>query len=234
MQAVILAGGLGTRLKPMTEKVPKVMLPVKGKPFIVYLLGLLADSGINRIVLCVGYLGEQVREYLGEGRKLGINIAYSQEGKLLGTGGALKQAQGLLDERFLVINGDTYLPIDYGQVERSFTNRGKKALMVVYNNREDTGVRNNVELDSNLMVVGYDKKRPDPELKYVEAGVLVLKQEVLEIIPGGHPVSLEKGLYPALIEQGELAAYISHRRFYDIGTPKQLKIFEEFVARGEQ
>lgn len=234
MQAVILVGGLGTRLKPMTEKVPKVMLPVKGKPFIVYLLGLLADSGINRIVLCVGYLGEQVREYLGEGRKLGINIAYSQEKKLLGTGGALKQAQKFLDEQFLVINGDTYLPIDYRQVEQSFTSRGKKALMVVYNNREDTGVQNNVELDSNLMVVRYDKERPDPELKYVEAGVLVLKQEVLEIIPGGHPISLADGLYPALIQQRELAAYISRRRFYDIGTLEQLKIFEEFVARGEQ
>lgn len=234
MQAVILAGGLGTRLKPMTEKLPKVMVSVKGKPFIVYLLELLNDSGINRIVLCVGYLREQVREYLGEGRKLGINIAYSQERQLLGTGGALKQAQKLLNMQFLVINGDTYLPIDYGQVEDAFIKRGRKALMVVYDNREDTGVKSNVALDRDLMVVSCNKEKPDPEMEYVDTGVLVFKREVLEIIPGGRPVSLEEGLYTTLIEQGELAAYISHRRFYDIGTPKQLKIFEEFVAREEQ
>ena len=234
MQAVILAGGLGTRLKRLTEKVPKVMLPVKGRPFIVYLLELLTDSGINQIVLCVGYLGEQVREYLGNGRKLGINIAYSQEKKLLGTGGALKQAQGLLDERFLVINGDTYLPINYKEVESSFFHRGKKAMVVVYDNREDTGVKNNVVLDDHLMVVRYDKEKPDPGIGYVEAGILVLKRETLDIIPNKYPVSLEAGLYPTLIQQQELAAYITRQRFYDIGTLGQLKIFEEFVTRGQR
>lgn len=234
MQAVILAGGMGTRLKPMTEKISKVMLPVKGKPFIVYLLELLNSNDINHIVLCIGYLGEQVREYLGDGRKLGLNIAYSQEKKLLGTGGALKQAQRFLDEQFLVINGDTYLPLDYKQVEGAFLSSGKKALMVVYDNREDTGVKGNAALDSDLMVVRHDKEKPDPELNYVEAGVLVLKREALALIPNKYPVSLEAGLYPSLIQQRELAAYITQQRFYDIGTLEQLKIFEEFMVRGQQ
>jgi len=234
VQAVILAGGLGTRLKPMTEKTPKVLLSVMEKPFIVHLLELLNGNGINQIVLCVGYLGEQVRECLGDGRKLGLNIAYSQEKKLLGTGGALKQAQKLLDEQFLVINGDTYLPIDYGQVEDAFIKRGRKALMLVYDNREDTGVKNNVQLDRDLMVVRHNKDKSDPEMEYVEAGVLVLKRKVLDIIPDRYPVSLADGLYPALIQQRELAAHISQQRFYDIGTLEQLKVFGKFLAGSQR
>lgn len=230
MQAAILAGGLGTRLSPITEQIPKVMVSVNGKPFLLHLLELLKSQEINDIILCIGYMGEQVRTSFGDGRRFGLKIRYSQEREtLLGTGGALKQAQNLLNNHFFVINGDTYLPIDYTEVERSFIRCGKKALMVVYDNREDTGVKNNVELDADLMVIRHDKKKTDHSLKYVEAGVLVLSQEVLDFIKGISPVSLEEELYPTLIEQKEIAAYITNQRFYDIGTPEQLKIFEEFL-----
>jgi len=230
MQAVILAGGLGTRLSSITEQIPKVMVSVNGKPFLVYLFELLKSQKINDIVLCIGYMGEQVRAFFGDGRRFGLEIRYSEErGGLLGTGGALKQAQNLLNNHFFVINGDTYLPIDYTEMERSFIRCGKKALMVVYDNREDTGVKNNVELDADLMVIRHDKKKPDHSLKYVESGVLVLSREVLNFIKGRSPVSLEDELYPTLIEQRQLAAYITNQRFYDIGTYEQLKIFEEFL-----
>ncbi len=232
MQAVILAGGLGTRLRPLTERIPKVMASINGKPFLLYLLELLRSRGVNDIVLLIGYLGEQVRGFFGNGAKIGLRIRYSEEReRLLGTGGALKQAQSLLGNHFFVINGDTYLPIDYSKVDRVFQQAGKKALIVVYNNREDTGVKNNVELDKDLMIVRHDKESTDISLKHAEAGVLVLRREALEVIAEGCSISLEKGLYPTLIHQRELAAYVTEQRFYDIGTPKQQEVFEEFLAR---
>lgn len=230
MQAVILAGGLGTRLRPLTEKVPKVMVAVNGEPFLLHLLQLLKSQGINDIVLCIGYLGQHVKDSFGNGEAMGVNLRYSEEkGKLLGTGGALKQAQSLLDDYFLVINGDTYLPIDYRKVEKAFLRRGKKALMVVYDNRDDTEVKNNVALDDDLMVKSYDKNHPDRNFHHVEAGALALRKEVLDMIREGDAISLEAGLYPGLIQQGEMAAFVARQRFYDIGLPEQRKIFEAFV-----
>lgn len=233
MQAVILAGGLGTRLRPLTEQIPKVMVPVSGKPFLFYLLELLKSQGVKDIILCVGYRREQIKKSFEDRRRLGVRIQYSEEREgLLGTGGALKRAQNLLDNCFLVVNGDTYLPINYKGVENSFIKSGKMALMVVYDNKEDTGVKNNVELDDDLMVIRYDKKKSDAGLKHVEAGALFLKREALSLIEDGCPISLEKGLYPALIQQRELAAYVTGQRFYDIGMQQQIRIIEEHLERG--
>jgi len=233
MQAVILAGGLGTRLKPLTEKTAKVMVPVNGKPFLRHLLELLKRQGISDIILCIGYLGEQIRDVFGDGESLGVTIRYGEEKeRLLGTGGALKQAQSLLDDYCLLINGDTYLPIDYNEVERAFLQRGRKALMVVYDNREDTGVTNNVALNNDLLVVRYDKEGRNTDLKYVESGALVLRREALDLIQAGRAVSLEKGLYPALLQQGQIAAYVTGQRFFDIGTPEQKRVFEQFLRKG--
>lgn len=233
MQAAILAGGLGTRLKPVTQNIPKVMVPIDGKPFLLYSLELLRKQGVTEIVLCIGYLGEQVRNFLRDGESFGLKIRYSQEEEgLLGTGGALRQAQNLLDEYFLVINGDTYLPINYGDVEKTFLKCGKKALMVVYDNREYTGTKNNVELDDAFTIIRYDKENFDPALRYVDAGVLVLRRKALNLVGEERTISLEKGLYPALIEQKELAAYIAEQRFYDIGNLEQLEAFDEFAKRG--
>lgn len=235
MQALILAGGLGTRLKPLTERVPKVMIPVKGKPFLEYQLKTLRENGIRDIVLCTGYLGEQIESYFGNGSNMRLAIKYSrEENRLLGTGGALKQAQDLLDDHFFVINGDSYFLLDFREVEKSFIERNKKAITVVYDNGEDTGVKNNIELGENLTIARYDKENFDPQLNYVEVGVEILKRELLDIIPAGCPVSLEKGLYPALIRQGELAAYITKQRFYDIGTLEQMSAFEIFLEGASQ
>ena len=232
MQAVILAGGLGTRLGQLTKETPKVMVPINGKPFLLYLLQLLKSREIKDIILSIGYLGQQVRDFFGDGKSLGVSLRYSEEKeKLLGTGGALKQAQDLLDDYFLVINGDTYLPVDYRDVEKTYLKHNKKALMMVYDNQEDTGVKNNVALDNDLMVIEYTKGNSSPSLKYVEAGALVFRRETLNLIKERVPVSLEKGLYPALIEQREMAAYVTRKRFYDIGTPQQQMVFAEFLKR---
>ncbi len=235
MQAVILAGGLGTRLKPITERIPKVMAPVNGKPFLFYLLEFLKTQGVDDVILCVGYLRELIENTFRNGEELGIRIRHNrEETRLLGTGGAVKQAQHLLDDYFFVVNGDTYLPINYKEVQRHFIQSGKKALMVVYDNRENTGVKNNVELDGDLMVIRHDKDSLAPGLKYVEASVLILRLEVLDLIADGRPVSLEKGLYPALIEHKELAGYVTEQRFYDIGTSDQLRTFEEYLIEEQK
>lgn len=230
MQAVILAGGLGTRLRPVTKMVPKVMVPANGRPFIIYLLELLSSNGISEVVMCIGYLGGQVKECLGDGKRFGVKIVYSEENeKLLGTGGATKQAQHLLNERFFIINGDTYLPIDYREVEASFLERGTGALMVVYDNEGDSGVRSNVKLGTDSMVARYDKEGFAPSSKYADAGVLALRREELDLLEDERPISLEKGLYPKLIRQGKLAAYVTRAQFYDIGTPQQLEAFEDYL-----
>jgi NDP-sugar pyrophosphorylase family protein len=231
MQGVILAGGLGTRLRPITEKVPKVMVSVNGHPFIICLLKLLQQNGITEVVLCIGYLGEQIKLYLGDGGGLGMKLSYSEEKeRLLGTGGALRHARSLLQEQFILFNGDTYPPVDYQEMDASFQRQGKKGMILLYDNSENTGVKSNIAIDDDKMVTRYDKERADLELKYVDAGVLVLKREVVDIISGNGPISLEKGIYPALIRQRELAAFITRQRFYDMGTTAQLRAFESFIG----
>ena len=233
MQAVILAGGLGTRLKPLTEQIPKVMVQVNGKPFLLYLLELIRSQGISDIVLCIGHLGKQVRDYFNDGESLGVRIRYSDEKeRLLGTGGAVKEAQPLLDDYFLVLNGDTYLPIDYREVERAFLRRGKKALMLVYYSQLDAIIRSNTAIDNSLMVIRHDKESHDLTLNYVDAGLLALKREALDLIKEDCSISLERGLYPALIQQRELAAYVIEQRFYSVGTWDEMKIFEEYLIQG--
>ena len=135
----------------------------------------------------------------------------------------------MLDRHFLVLNGDTYLPIDYRKVEEEYLRLGRKALMVVYNNKADTGVTNNIALDRDKMVVRYDKESTLPDLRYVEAGAIVLQKETLDFVVQGIKMSLEEGIYRRLIEQSEMAVYITRQRFYDTGTPEQRQVFEDFV-----
>jgi len=213
-------------------QIPKVMAPINGKPFLLYLLRLLASQKLNDIILCIGYLGEQVKDFFGNGQNLGISIRYSEEKeKLLGTGGALKQAQYFLNDHFFVINGDTFLPINYSEVEKNFLKQNKKGVMVVYNNEIYTGVKNNVELDDNLLVKRHDKVGHGSNLKYVEAGVLALRRKALDFIDETCVISLENDIYRTLIEQKELAAYITKQRFFDIGTMEQKKVLEEFLKK---
>jgi NDP-sugar pyrophosphorylase family protein len=234
MQAVILTGGLGTRLGELTAKTPKAMVSFEGRPFLYYLLCLLRDRGIKDIVLCIGHLGKQVRDYFGSGQSLEIDIKYSEEGdRLLGTGGALKRAQSLLGRHFWVINGDTYLPIDYGEAEREYFGCGRRALMVVYDNERNTGVKNNVALDGGLMVTRYDKQPSDADMNYVEAGAVVMERGMLDLINEGQRVSLEEAIYLPLIKERQLAAFVTRQRFYDIGTPEQRQAFAAFIREKE-
>lgn len=227
MQAVILAGGRGKRLSPITDSIPKPMVPIKDKPFLEYLLLLLKRNSLKRVLLCVGYLADQIEDYFGDGRRLGIEIKYSREKEPLGTGGALKLAEGLIEEKFLVLYGDSYLDIDYTGFIRSFEAQKFTGSIVIYDNTMcDTNVKSNVAIEGNL-ITRYDKLKQDASLKYVEAGVSIFKKRVLGLIEENRHVSLENDIFPMLIKNKDLAGYQAKVRFCDIGTFQGLEYFKE-------
>lgn len=230
MQAVVLAGGLGTRLRPLTLSLPKPMVRVGGRPFLEYQLLYLAKFGIQDVLLLTGYMGEVVEDYFSDGRSQGLRLRYSREKEPMGTGGALMNAVNYLEESFFLLYGDSFLPMDYRDAKQAFLGHGKLAMMVVYDNAEDTSVQNNVRIDEEtLMVIDYSKQGSG--MCYVEAGVLVLKREVLNFLPKSGSFSMEEKLYPSLIDGGEMAAYKSVERFFDIGTPTRLKAFETVINK---
>lgn len=231
MQALILAGGLGTRLRPITDQIPKPMVRVQGRPFLARQMEFLRDNGIIDIVLSVGYLGDQIMDYFGDGAEMGLRIAYSFEDKPSGTGGGLKLAAALLNEEFFVFYGDSYLPIDYKEVEDAFKSLDKAGLLVAYDNRlGDTTVPCNVAIDDDMLVTEYRKGGDGKGLHLVEAGALAFNRSVLDLIPDKGPVSLEQEIFPSLIARKELACFTTRQRFYDIGLPERLGKLEELFA----
>lgn len=230
MQAVILAGGLGTRLRPLTLDVPKPMVPVRGRPYLEYQIRYLKSFELTDIVLCIGYLGDKVVEYFGDGSRCGVNISYSHEQQPMGTGGALHNARDLLDGQFFLIYGDSFLPIDYAALEASYRALRKLVLLVAYGNQNDTSVPNNISVESSGLVTKYMKGSRDPDLRFVEAGVSVVGKKVLDLMPPRQTVSLEEEIFPVLIGMKECGAYITRDRFYDIGTPTGLEVFAEYAG----
>ena len=231
MQAVILAGGLGTRLAPLTQEVPKPMVIIGRKPFLHYQLALLERQGFTRILLLVGYLGRQIMEYFKEGRSLGLHIKYSVEDEPLGTAGALKRAEPYLEEEFLLVYGDSYLAIDYPDVVEAFQAWGKMGLMVVCEDRNgSTMVPKNVALDRRMLVTRYEKGSLDEALRYIDAGALAFRRQVTGLIAPGRAVSLEEEIFPLLIEQEQFVGYVTAQRFYDMGTPARLETLRRFLT----
>lgn len=229
MQAAILAGGLGTRLHPLTEKVPKALTPVNGRPFIEYQLELLRKGGVDDFVLCVGNLGEAIERYLGDGRAFGCSIAYSYDGpKLLGPAGALRRASSLLHERFFVTYGDAYLRAPYGSLMGALVASEKLAMMAVYRNRGRFGKSDIVVRRGS--VVRYDKARGSTGMEWINYGVTALHKQALELIPAVGFCD-EEAFYGSLIRRGELGAFEVRARFYEIGTPASLSEFESFIGK---
>ncbi|HXY50623.1 MAG TPA: nucleotidyltransferase family protein [Terriglobales bacterium] len=227
-QAVILAGGLGTRMLPITTAVPKPMIPVNGKPFLHYQLELLARFGLRRVLLLVAYLGEQIEAYFGKGAALGLDLAYSYEPEPLGTGGALKNAALQLDPQFVVLNGDTYLPIDYCALLQSFRAKNNSAMIVAYRPAAEASVDLLRRLPKNLAVspdgrvTAYRKREPGG-LTHIDAGVLVLRKEILDMISPRRKCSLEEEIFPQLVAQHRMEAWATTEAFYDMGTPAGLE-----------
>jgi len=227
MQVAILAGGLATRLGDLTKNRPKSMVEVYGKPFIEYQLELLRKGGIDNIILCLGYAGEQIERHCGNGKKYGVNIKYSIEDKLLGTAGALRKAEVLLNDVFFTMYGDSYLFLDFPAAMRDFESQNKLAQMTVYRNY-DRYDRSNTAVEGNL-VKKYSKQERTEDMTYIDYGANIFRKEALRMIPENQFYSLED-LFPRLIEMDELLAFEVKERFYEIGSPQGLKEFTEYVG----
>ena len=222
----VLAGGLGTRLGELTRTIPKPLIPVAGEPFVFHQLRLLSESGAQRVVLCVGYLGDQIEKVVGESR-FGLQVAYSYDTPGLdGTLGAVRRALPLLDERFLILYGDTYLPIDYQDVQRNWLASGLPAMMTVLRNDNKWGLSNATFCDGK--VLAHNKNNPSPEMAWIDYGLSGLSVDVVKAAPGdGRDLS---GLYGELARRGELYGYEALQRFHEIGSPETLAEAGRYLA----
>lgn len=228
MQAVILVGGLGTRLGSLTSSVPKPMITVHGRPFLEYELALLAQNGITDVVLCVGYLGEQIAQHFGNGSALGINVQYSWDGEqLVGPVGAMKNAEHLLEDSFFVLYGDAYLRLDYQVLMEAMLFSGCLGAMAVLHNYHEYGPSDLLVTDG--IVREYDKKQPRPELEWVNFGVSALRRQALQLVEP-HRFCDEEAFYGQLVAQRQLIAFEVKDRFYEIGSLPGLEQFRNLIA----
>lgn len=234
MQCLILAGGLGTRMRPVTETVPKVLIPVLGRPFVDYQLQWLQSQGFDDVVLSVGYKGGMVRDHVGDGSKYGVRVSYTDEGeKLMGTGGALRVAldAGLLQESFFVLYGDSYLSLDLRMAWTHFEESGQPALMTVFNNGGQWET-SNVIYDGSRIVL-YDKRRPNPrssEMSHVDYGLTGFRRDcIAERVPAGVKSDMAELLRDLSVE-GRLAGFEVFERFYEIGSASGLADLEKHLV----
>jgi NDP-sugar pyrophosphorylase family protein len=216
----VLAGGLATRLRPVTATLPKSMLPVADEPFIAHQLRLLVRQGATDVVLCCGHLGEQIAAFVGDGSAFGCHVRYSFDGdKLKGTGGAIKQGLALLGDHFMVMYGDSYLPTNYRAVYQAFLESGRQGLMTLYRN-ENLWDKSNVIFREGR-IVQYDKLSQTPEMHHIDYGLGVIRSQALVDWKVGEVFDLAS-VYKSLIERGELAGYEVTERFYEIGSHEGL------------
>lgn len=223
----ILAGGLATRLRPITEKIPKSLVPVAGKPFLTRQLELLHSRGIRHAVLCVGHLGEMIQRDFGN-EAFGLRLDYSFDGpKLLGTGGAIKRALPTLGPEFFVLYGDSYLPIEYRPIAEFFQHSGKLGCMTVYRNEGRYDTSNVVFADGEIKV--YDKKARLPEMRHIDYGLSLFKAAAFDSYSAEQPFDLAE-VMGKLVREKQLAGYEVKERFYEIGSPAGLAELEELFA----
>ncbi len=226
---VILCGGLATRLRPLTESIPKSLIDVAGRPFLEHQLVALKEQGIGRVILCVGHLGEQIQDKIGDGGRFGLQIQYVADGpRLLGTGGAIKRAEGLLDGPFFILYGDSYLQVSYREAASRFDAAGLLGLMTVFRNEGKWDTSNVVFKGGRI--VKYDKRNRSPDMHYIDYGLGILKKEALQSIPSDQPYDLAT-LYEDLVRKGELTGLEVMERFYEIGTIQGLQETRNFLSK---
>jgi NDP-sugar pyrophosphorylase family protein len=229
LPVALLAGGLATRLRPITAKIPKLLVEVAGEPFFSHQLRLLKRNGLTKIVLCVGHLGDMIAEQYGDGAKWGVEIQYSFDGeKLLGTGGALIRALPKLGDAFYVLYGDSYLPVDYQAVGRAFLASGQLGLMTVFENREAYDA-SNVWFEAGRIKL-YSKTEKPPQMKHIDYGLGVFRAAAFAECPRDAVVDLA-AVQADLCRRGELAGYEMPERFYEIGSPAGLAELDGLLRR---
>ena len=230
MQSLILAGGLGTRLRRTAGNRSKPMALIKGRPFLEYLLWQLKKYRLREIVLCIGYLGNQIKEYFGDGRKWGVSIRYSQERIPLGTGGAIKLAENLVKgDTLLVMNGDSFLDIGLDElIEYHYQKKALATLALV--EVENVGAYGVVEIDKKGRIVNFVEKRRYSSSKLINGGVYVFNRELMNFIPRGRRVSLEEEIFPKLVGN-DFFGMAKKIYFIDIGIPKNYKRAQEELKK---
>jgi NDP-sugar pyrophosphorylase family protein len=227
----VLAGGLATRMRPLTEKFPKSMLDVGGEPFIAHQLRLFRREGLSRVVLCVGYLSEILEDFVGDGSRFGLQVVYSRDvEKLLGTGGALRRALPYLGEEFLVTYGDSYLDIPFAPVVEAFQAAGQPGLMTVFHNRGMWDA-SNVEFDGS-QIIDYSKT-PTSRMAYIDFGLSMLKKCVFDGTEPDQPFDLAT-IYRDLVSAGKMTGHEVKKRFYEIGSVSGLAEINEYLTQQQK
>lgn len=233
MQCLILAGGMGTRMREYDPSVPKALLPVAGRPFADWQLLWLASEGVDSVVYSIGHQGDAIKDFVGNGQRWGLDVEYVQErNALLGTGGAVRlaAANGVLDEQFFLLYGDSYLQVKLRDVRDAFEQRHLSTLMTIIENRGRWDA-SNVVFDGE-MVVEYRKgiSDPPPEMRYIDYGLIRLDQDlVLDLIPAAQPCDLASFLGP-LSEQDLLGGFEVFERFFEVGSPSGIRDLDEFLG----
>lgn len=226
LPVAILAGGLGTRLRPISKNIPKALIEVAGRSFICRQLDYLRTQDIKRIVICIGHLGDQIERVVGDGGAFGLDVCYSPDGAtLLGTGGTLKRALPMLGERFFVLYGDSFLLCDFHAVQQAFIRSGQRALITVLHNSDRWGKSN--ALFSDGRIVEYNKRWPRREMEYIDYGLGILSADALSDYRAGQPFDLAD-VYHQLSLAGQLAGHEVRERFYEIGSLEGLKEAEAY------
>lgn len=229
MQAVILAGGRGERLRPQTDTVPKSMTPVKGKPFLEHQILLLKKAGISDFLLLTGHLSNVIESHFREGSKLKVHIEYSVESHPLGSGGAVKNAAKLIQNDFLLINGDAITPMDYKDMITQYKTQSIPILMTAYDNH-DKLIPNNIRVEPDLTITGYNRNNPNG-MTHIESGILAIKSFVFfRMMPETSVFSIEDDVYPKLNRYRLMKAFVTDKPFYDINAPERLKKLGEILA----
>ncbi len=225
---VILAGGMATRLRPITEKIPKALVEVGGQPFIVHQLNLLKSHDIRSVIISAWYKGEMIREFVGDGSRFGIEVQYVFDGEVpLGTGGAVRKALSFINSPFFVLYGNSYLPCDYADIQSHFDQHNQPGLMTVYRNagKWDTS---NVEIQ-NGQILCYDKENRNIRMEFIDYGLGLFNPSVFASLPENQLVDLAK-VYQKLVANHSLLAYEVEQRFYEIGSFEGLRELDELLT----
>jgi histidinol-phosphate phosphatase family protein len=230
-QAVILAGGRGTRMRPLTDTRPKPMVEFHGKPFLEYLLEMLREQGFTRALLLLGYLPDVIRDHFGDGARCGLDIDYSVSGPDDLTVSRIQRARERLDPTFLLMYCDNYWPMQMDRMWRHYRVLGAPAMVTVYANRDDYRPgKDSVAVDDDGFVTVFDRERVTPGLRGVEISYAILDASVLDLLPDEDDL-VEQALYPQLARRRQLSAYVTDHRYYSVGSLERLPATERFLAR---
>lgn len=225
-QAVILAGGQGIRMRPLTLTLPKPMIPIHNKPFLEYIIRLLKENGIEEIIILTGYLHEKIEDYFKDGKRFGLKIKYSFSPAEDETGTRIRKAKKLIDDTFLLLYADNYWPLQLDQLFTFYKSVNTQGLVTAYSNI-DNYTKNNIFVNAKGLVEVYDKTRQTPGLNGVDIGFFILNKEVLNLFPQEN-FSFEKVVLPQLISKKQLAGFLTYHKYYGLSNLERIPVIEEF------